>query len=232
MSVTPDPLCRVVITYSRAEQHHRKTFRRHVADLERSGVEFFDDQDIPPGAPWETTLFGKLESADIIVLLLSSNYVSSDFCMEQEVPRALRRWKAGECQVFPVNVAPFDLTERSPLRQLQWIPSGKSVTEQGAAAAREWRRVAQELRKLVEGLGGATGGAASAANPAVAPASAANPASYAPGAGGKAPGHRPPTVTNSVEGSIVSGTVVQAGEIAGNVIIGSPRHPPADGPGS
>ncbi|HSX98056.1 MAG TPA: toll/interleukin-1 receptor domain-containing protein [Streptomyces sp.] len=232
MSVTPDPLCRVVITYSRAEQHHRKTFRRHVADLERNGVEFFDDQDIPPGAPWEATLFGKLESADIIVLLLSSNYVSSDFCMEEEVPRALRRWKAGECQVFPVNVAPFDLTQQSPLRQLQWIPSGKSVIEHGAAAAREWRRVTQELRKLVEGISGATGGGTSAAARAVAPATPATPASYAAGDGGRTPGHRPPTVTNTITGSTVSGTVVQTGEVTGNVIIGAPQHPPADGPAS
>ncbi|MFE7759799.1 toll/interleukin-1 receptor domain-containing protein [Streptomyces sp. NPDC057438] len=219
MPATSDPLCRVVITYARVEQHHRKTFRGHAADLERSGVEFFDDQDIPPGAAWEATLFDKLDRADIIVLLLSSHYVSSDYCMDVELPRAMRRWQAGECRLFPVNVAPFDLTLRSPLRQLQWIPSGKSVTEYGTAAAREWRKVTQELRKMTESMGGAPG----AGTPA---------APYGAGGGARTPGGRPAAPGNSITGSVVHGPAVQIGEFTGNLTLDAVQHPPADGPGS
>lgn len=216
-AATPSPLCRVVVSYAREDELHRKTFRKHVADVERSGVEFFDDQDIPVGVPWEPALFGSLERADIIVLLITANYVASNFCMEKELRRAMQRWEAGECRLFPVNVAPFDLTRDSPLRALQWIPSGKPITGYGNAAAREWRRVTQELRKLVEGMDSATSQSSAAT-------------SHKAGDGAGAPEDRPVTVSNNVIASSV-GTSTQIGEVRGDMTINLTQPPPAAGPG-
>lgn len=222
-AATPSPLCRVVVSYARADEVHRQTFRKHVADVQRSGVEFFDDRDIPPGVPWEPVLFGSLERADIVVLLITANYVASDFCMEKELGTAMRRWEAGECRLFPVNVAPFDLTRNSPLRQLQWMPSGKPITAYGNAAAREWRRVTQVLRKMIEDIAdrdGATG------------RDSAAPPRTAGGAGGTQPepeAERVRTSNHVIASSI--GAWTQIDEMRGDLTIHLPPPPSDDGPG-
>ncbi|MFG2783905.1 toll/interleukin-1 receptor domain-containing protein [Streptomyces prunicolor] len=150
MSAASSLPCRVVLNYARLDEAHRQTFRKHVADLERNGVHVFDDRDIPAGVDWESVLFGEMERADIIVLLLTPNFVASKFCMDSELPIAERRWRAGECRLFPVNVAPFDVAQDSFLGRLQRTPSGRSLTEYRAAAPKQWREVARQLRKLVE----------------------------------------------------------------------------------
>ncbi|MBQ1091707.1 toll/interleukin-1 receptor domain-containing protein [Streptomyces sp. B93] len=216
-AATPSAPCRVVVSYAREDEPHRRTFRKHVADIERGGVEFFDDRDIPVGVPWQPVLFGALERADIVVLLLTADYVASDFCMEEELGTAMRRWEAGGCRLFPIHVAPFVLTNGSPLGRLQRIPSEKPITGYGSAAAREWRRVTQELRKLIEDVQGAIGGRP-AATPPVAGTAARHPQDTSA------------TVTNNVIGNSV-GTSTVIGEVRGtNVTFNLPQPPPASGP--
>ena len=246
-AATPNPLCRVVVSYAREDEAHRETFRKHVADVERSGVEFFDDRDIPPGVPWKPVLFGSLERADIVVPLITANYVASDFCMEKELGRAMRRWEAGECRLFPVNVAPFDLTRNSPLRRLQWIPSDKPITGYGNAAAREWRRVTQVLRRLIEDMGGlgATDGVdgmdgmdgiggMDGADGVDGRGSASRRRSAAPSgaaSGGAGAGEVSPVrMSNHVIGSSV-GTWTQIDEMHGDLTINLPQPPSDDGRG-
>ncbi|MEV2197479.1 toll/interleukin-1 receptor domain-containing protein [Streptomyces phaeochromogenes] len=120
----------------------------------RHGIEYFDDRDIAPGRPWKKNIFDRLGSADVIVLLLTPEFVASRFCMEEEVPRALRRHAAGACEIFPVRVASFHLADESPLREIQWFPSGKPVTERGSATSRAWVEVAKELQLAIRRVRG------------------------------------------------------------------------------
>ena len=233
-AATPSPLCRVVVSYARKDEVHRQTLRTHVADMERGGVEFFDDRAIPAGALWEQALVGALEQADIVVLLITANYVASDFCMVDEFGVALRRWEAGECQLFPVYVAPVDVAQDSPLRKLQWTPSGKPITGFGSAAAGQWRRVAQELRKLTANTKDTedtedTGDTEKkdSTDRLRRPAAPAMP--HDENGEARTPEGQHGSISNTIIGGSI-GTWTQIGNMDGNLTIHPSQPPPDDGP--
>ncbi|MET9002195.1 toll/interleukin-1 receptor domain-containing protein [Amycolatopsis sp. NPDC004169] len=143
----------IFIAYAREDVRHLKTFLTYVADIERDDVEFFNDQDIHPGHNWETTLLSRLNSAEIVVFLITPNFIGSKFCMDRELPVALNRHSAGNCKILPLKVAPFVVRDSSPLRKFQWTPSGKPITSrQGPALRHAWVEAAEAVRREVEAL--------------------------------------------------------------------------------
>lgn len=55
---------------------------------------------------WETTLTRYLENADIVLLLISSDFIASNYCFEIEMQHAMERDKQGTARVVPVIVRP------------------------------------------------------------------------------------------------------------------------------
>lgn len=141
---------RIAVFYARPNERHREKFHEAIADIVRHGVQYFDDRDIAPGQSWKQHIFDNLDSADIVVLLLTPEFVASRFCIEEEVPRALKRHAMGACRIFPVKVASFYLVDESPLREIQWFPSEKPVAERGQAAGKAWVEVAKELHRTIK----------------------------------------------------------------------------------
>lgn len=83
---------------------------------------------IVPGAEWNEEIGAQLEKANIVVLLVSSDFLDSDYCYTVEMERALTRHKAGEVELVPVTVRSA-LWEESPLANLKALPrDAKPVT--------------------------------------------------------------------------------------------------------
>lgn len=103
-----------------------------------------NSNDILPGVEWKQEIDKHLKTADIIVLLVSPNFMSSAYCSGEEMQIALRRHEAKEVQVIPVILRPTDWRE-TPIGKLQALPTnGKSVVE--------WRDRDQALQDVVKGI--------------------------------------------------------------------------------
>ena len=78
--------------------------------MKRQGIirEWYD-RDLVPGEPWENKIYGQLESADLILLLVSRDLINSDFIWSQELRRAMDRHAAGGARVIPIVIRPADL---------------------------------------------------------------------------------------------------------------------------
>jgi TIR domain len=139
----------VFVSYAHDDRRHLEQFRKHTADLRRNQVLAFDDQEIEPGQRWELIIASKLDSADIVVLLVTAEFVASDFCYRVEFQRALERERAGRCKIIPVNLGPVDLGPGDPLRALQRVPRDRPISEMRSGRASAWKEVAQALRKCV-----------------------------------------------------------------------------------
>jgi pterin-4a-carbinolamine dehydratase len=101
----------------------------------------WDDNDILPGAEWKQEIDKQLKTADIILLLISPDFI---FLAHEEIQVALRRYEAKEVQVIPVILRPTDWRETS-LGKLQALPTNeKSVVE--------WRYRDQAFQDVVEGI--------------------------------------------------------------------------------
>ena len=178
-SMQPLPL-RVFVSYSHKDEALKIALRGQLAAMERRGlIEVWDDRAIPAGSHWEDAILGTLERADLILLLISPDFIKSDYCYGEEMARGVERHVAGTATLVPVLMRPcqWDTLPFIEEHKIQAVPrDGKVITEwpnQDAAL----KQVADELRLLVEGSA-ARPAAATTPRPATAttaPAAAARP---------------------------------------------------------
>lgn len=79
------------------------------------------DRRISAGEEWKHQIDAHLEAADIILLLVSADFLASDYCYDIEMRRALERHDAGEARVIPVIVRAVDWTG-APFDRLKILP--------------------------------------------------------------------------------------------------------------
>ena len=101
--MTTSPPLKVFCSYSHRDEKALNQLRNHLAGLRRQGlIEDWHDRKIPPGGNWDDVIKHNLETADLILLLISSDFIQSDYCMDLETGRALERGKEGTATVIPV----------------------------------------------------------------------------------------------------------------------------------
>jgi hypothetical protein len=140
--------------------------------LERQGVlSSWHDRQIAPGSNWAGQIDQQLEQAQIILLLVSSDFLASNYCYDIELGRALERHEAGEAVVVPVILRSVDW-QGAPFRRLQALPkNGEPVTAWGDRDA-AFTDVARGIRRVVMDL---QNRAAHSQQPEAAPKIEANP---------------------------------------------------------
>ena len=94
---------KVFISYSHQDEELQTKIAKQLRIL---GVSVWVDRMILPGAKWTDEIERELEAADIILLLVSDDFLTSDFVTQHEIPRALERQRAGTAKVVPVLARP------------------------------------------------------------------------------------------------------------------------------
>jgi len=139
---------RVFISYSRRDEHHRAALAGHVRNFERIGfVESWYDGEIQPGDDWEKRIETNLKSADVILLLVSQDFLESPYCM-LECKRALER-AIGQVTVVPILVGECKWQDM-PFARLQVIPRQGGPLSTWADSNAAWAHVMDELVKVLE----------------------------------------------------------------------------------
>ena len=88
-----------------------------------------DDRKIGAGTEWKAQIDNHLNSAHLIFLLISADFVASDYCYDVEMKRAMERHDAGEARVIPIILKPCDW-HNGPFGKLQALPKdGRAVTD-------------------------------------------------------------------------------------------------------
>lgn len=146
---------RVFISYSHKDEDHRNQLDAQLAILKRAGiVEIWHDRRLVAGDDFDHSIKQELEAADIILLLVSSDFLKSDYISDVEIARAMARHEAGEARVVPVILRPCPW-QHAPFAKLQALPKeGKAVTkwpntdEAFLDIANGIERAAKELRSV------------------------------------------------------------------------------------
>jgi internalin A len=137
-------------SYSHKDEALRNELETHLKLLQRQGlIESWHDRNIEAGDDWRTRIDENLERADIILLLVSADFVAYDYCYEKEMKWALERQDAGEAKVVPVIVREVNW-KKAPFARLQVLPkNGRSVMawpDRDAA----WRNVSEGIERVAE----------------------------------------------------------------------------------
>ena len=123
------PGIELVYSYSHKDQSLRDELAAHLSPLEREGlISSWYDRCIVPGKELDREIDARLDRAQIILLLVSADFIASDYCYGREMKRAMERHEAGDARVIPVIVRPVDWSG-TPFRKLLGLPDdGRAVT--------------------------------------------------------------------------------------------------------
>lgn len=140
------------ISYSHKDSVFLDQLRGAIVPYERKGeLTVWADPLIEPGQEWESEIFAKLDRARMVILLLSNDFLSSYYCMDKELKRAVRRHAKGECEIVPVVVRAcrFDKLDLGKIQAI--IPEGKPIQEH-ADRDRAWHEVTRQIDRVIARL--------------------------------------------------------------------------------
>src|SRR6266699_1235636 len=143
---------KIFFCYAHEDEPLLNKLKTHLRPLQRAGlIDVWHDCDISAGTDWEQQIKEQLNTAHIILLLVSPDFMDSDYCYGIEMKRAIERDKRGEARVIPIVLRPVDF-EVTPFRKLQALP-----TDAKAVMSSSWQyhdeafvNVTKGIRKVVE----------------------------------------------------------------------------------
>lgn len=143
----------VFMSYSHTDEALRDELEKHLAGLRRQGViTTWHDRRIGPGEELHGQISAQLDGADIILLLVSADFINSDYCYDIEMKRAMERHEQGRARVIPVILRPCDW-KGAPFGKLMAVPTDAKPVVKHAMLDEGFVEVAQAVRQAAESLG-------------------------------------------------------------------------------
>lgn len=120
----------VFISYSHKDDEFRERLDVHLALLKRQGViRVWHDRRIGAGKDIHGEISQHLEVADVVLLLVSPDFIASDYCYDREMVRGMARHNEGTARVIPVILRVCDW-HSAPFGHLNAVPrDGKPITK-------------------------------------------------------------------------------------------------------
>ena len=150
--ISPPPPARrlkVFVSYAHEDEPYLRALQRHLAHLKRSErIELWSDSALHAGQEWDQRIKQSLSQADIVLLLISADFMASQYIWDHELQLAIDRHQARESSVVPLFIRHCDW-HNAPFGKLQGLPRDATpVGDPNNDAA--WTEVAREIRRLVE----------------------------------------------------------------------------------
>jgi serine/threonine protein kinase len=135
----------IFFAYSREDEILRNKIEVQLSVLKRLGlIVGWHDREVAAGKEWESEIDKHLNTAHIILLLISADFLSSEYCYGKEMKRALERHAAKETRVIPIILRPTSW-KSTQFGKLQVLPKdGRPVTS--------WERLDEALFSIEQGI--------------------------------------------------------------------------------
>ncbi|WP_415907389.1 toll/interleukin-1 receptor domain-containing protein [Oleiharenicola sp. Vm1] len=119
---------KIFISYCHADEPLKIELAKHLTPLKHLNlVDVWHDRKIPAGGDWEHVISKNLEEADIVLLLVSIDFINSRYCYDIELERAIERHEEGGAALIPVILRNC-MWQHTPFAKLQAVPKdGKPV---------------------------------------------------------------------------------------------------------
>ncbi|MFS0519118.1 toll/interleukin-1 receptor domain-containing protein, partial [Nostoc sp. UIC 10607] len=137
---------KLFFSYSHKDETLRDELAKHLTILERQGViSSWHDRKILPGEEWDHQINDHLNTADIILLLISSDFIASNYCWEVEVITAIKRHNTGKACVIPIILRDVDWSD-TPFAKLQFLPNNAQPVTSWTNRDTAFKNVAQGIK--------------------------------------------------------------------------------------
>jgi len=136
--------------YARKDESLRDHLETHLSLLQRQGLlSSWHDRALLPGDVWREVVDEQLDQADLILLLISADFLASDYCYSVEMQRAMQRHRRREVCVVPILLRPCDWMQ-APFGNLQALPRDARPVTTWNNQDEAFAQIAQQLRRLIE----------------------------------------------------------------------------------
>jgi hypothetical protein len=137
---------KVFISYSHKDESFRDELEDHLTMLHRKSIiSVWHDRKITAGEDWKDEIDSNLESADIIILLISSSFIASDYCYDIEMKKALEREKEGTATIVSIILRNCDWTD-CEFSKFQAVPKDAKPISLWADRDTAWLDVVKGLK--------------------------------------------------------------------------------------
>ena len=137
-------------SYAHEDEPLRDELAGHLKIMERRGViRPWHDRCLTPGQKWGNEINTQLATADLVLLLVSADFIKSDYIWSHELDVAMRRHERGEASVVPVMLRAVDIVD-APFAALQGLPTDLKPVTSWPNRDEAWTDVAKGIRRTVE----------------------------------------------------------------------------------
>jgi hypothetical protein len=142
----------VLYVYDEEDEQLQKKLSTHLSLLRRQNwIADLVPQKLLAGEKKEEAITSYLNTAEIILLLVSANFIASDYCYSQAMTRALERKEENTARVIPIILKECDW-QTAPFYALQSLPKGVSSVAASRDIDETLKNIAMELRRVIESL--------------------------------------------------------------------------------
>jgi len=146
MMVEAKKTIEIFYSYAHKDEKWRKELEKQLSNLRHQGlITSWYDRNISAGTEWAREIDTHLNTASIILLLVSPDFIASDYCYSIEMKRAMERHEAGEARVIPIIVRPTEW-EETAFGKLQVLPTTSRPIS-------NWKNRDDAFLDIVKGIG-------------------------------------------------------------------------------
>jgi hypothetical protein len=143
---------KLFFSYSHTDEALRNELGNHLKILEyQKLISGWHDRKILPGEEWDGQINSNLATADIILLLISADFIASRYCWETEIQQAMQLHEAGQACVIPVILREANWT-RAPFGKLQALPKNATAVTSSPNRDAAFKFVAEEIEKTATAI--------------------------------------------------------------------------------
>src|SRR3989442_486812 len=142
----------ILLSFAHEDMALRNELEKHLSILKRQGqIISWYNREIPANGEWIQEVNEHINKAQIILLLVSPDFMNSDYCYGLEMKRALERHEAGETRVIPIILRPV-YWEDAPFSELQVLPVDREPVTKWSNLDEAFFSIARNISNIVKEL--------------------------------------------------------------------------------
>ena len=146
----PKDRLKIFLSYAHEDEDMKTELDKALVMLKRNNkIDVWQDRKILAGQEWDDTINKEIESADIILLLVSVDFNNSKYIWEKELAIAMQRHQKNEARVIPVVLRACEW-QAMPYGKLQALPSGGVAVKKFADSDEAYTDIAKGIRAVVD----------------------------------------------------------------------------------
>lgn len=148
----PQPPLKAFIVYAKEDREITEELKKWLYSFVRDNeLRIWYDDHVLPGERWHEEVMKELQSADIVLLILSVDFFNSTYILDSELPMALDRHKRGDTHVIPILARDYSLGEHKEILSFQVVPdSTKSIAHWGHNRDNAFKIIKEAIRRVID----------------------------------------------------------------------------------